>query len=270
MVPGEAVENSDLDRGGLSNSSIHQHSKPTAYLRVRCPECFRMYSVNSGEIRESKPRFECVNCKQTFWLAFPECLHLPEAVGFPISWLHPTAEFTDQTQQNSKPCPKCFGPVTAKDKECSRCGVVFEKLKMQEAETHAKASRRLIGFWDDVMESFDNEQRHQNFIKACQNENNLDFALGCYARLLEAEPTNERSLKMRNSIQALKEVQIEFHQPSPTRKNLSLQILNGFLVVVSILTCTWGWFVPEFRNMIGFGAALLFLSVALQVLFRSS
>jgi hypothetical protein len=229
-----------------------------------------MYSVNSNEIRESKPRFECINCKENFWLAFPECLHLPEVVGFPIAWLHPTTEFVDRREGETKPCPKCANQVAIHDKECSRCGVVFDKLKMQAAEVDAKASRRLLGFWDNVMEHFENEERHQNFLKSCQDENNLDFAMSCYTRLLEAEPSNERAKRMRDSIQALVEVKIEVHTPTRVRRNFILQILNGFLILVSLLLCAWGWLIPEFRNMIGFGAALLFLTVALQILFRTS
>ncbi|MBX7231527.1 MAG: hypothetical protein K1X29_05525 [Bdellovibrionales bacterium] len=141
-------------------------------LKVRCPQCFKLYSVMAAEIKESKPQFECIKCYSKFWFPFPELDAQKEVLGFPVAWLSGQSESdgksgpisveakeaTSATKSNlvekkqsanlnlehksigrSDPllgtkfhCPRCQALYHSGDKECPKCGVVFAKLNFLE------------------------------------------------------------------------------------------------------------------------------------------
>src|SRR4051812_46545989 len=54
-------------------------------LRVRCPHCRKLYMVQYGDVKEAKPRFECVQCHNRFWLAMADMdFTSGEVSGLPI------------------------------------------------------------------------------------------------------------------------------------------------------------------------------------------
>ena len=238
------------------------------YLRVRCPHCFRMYSVNPKEIREASPKFSCVSCQTQFWLSFPECLQHPEIIGFPIKWLKPELDFTVE----SKDCPKCHAKVEMAAKECTSCGLVFEKFRPKAEDTGPQASTRLKDLWAAIVQEFDREELHQDFLRACQSESNISFALYRYNSMLEVQPSDRLAKRMRDSAKALLEVKVEMSTTrtaaarSPSRRSVRnpLKPLIMLITFVSMALLASGFFMPEFRNLIGFGAALLFLSMAVS------
>lgn len=87
------METFDSDYGNRDqgqSSPAKPHFTPTTSspdrLRVRCPECFKPYNIEVAEIREAKPRFECVSCRSQFWIDFAEALNHPsDIIGFLVS-----------------------------------------------------------------------------------------------------------------------------------------------------------------------------------------
>lgn len=217
--------------------------------------------MNPQEIRESQPKFACVSCQTQFWLSFPECLQHPEIIGFPIAWMKSQLDFAVE----SKDCPKCRAKVEVAAKECTSCGLVFEKFRPKVEDTGPQASSTLKDAWAAVVQEFDSEQLHSSFLKSCQNENNISFALYRYNSILEVQPSDRLAKRMRDSAKALLEVKVDLPRPRRVVKARNpLRPLIIFLVFVSMSLLASGFFMPEFRNLIGFGAALLFLSMAVN------
>ncbi len=238
-----------------------ENFKQVEYVRARCPQCQRMYSINPKEVRESKPRFECVNCHSQFWLAFPDCLKQSEVVGFPIEWLKSDLDFAESVE--TKECPKCHkvSPLNAKD--CKSCGLVFDKYRAKKEDV-LPSSPTIEAAWKKVLDRYESEERHFSFLRVCQSEDNLSNALHRYSALIEAQPMDRLAKKMRDSAKALLENKASnFHMKSKPKRPF-LRPLGGVMVLLSVSLLIWGCVSPEFRNMIGVGSAFLFMSIALQ------
>ena len=121
-------------------------------IRVRCPQCFKLYSIESAEINEPKPKFECLDCKQRFWLPYPEALEQASGlIGFPLEWIEekseqemaPEAVVNQEPVVEQKPfqCPNCSEPYAGGDTECKKCGIIFDKI--EEVKEKRKSPRQL-------------------------------------------------------------------------------------------------------------------------------
>ena len=69
---------------GLGENEMERTPYVSESLRVRCPECRKLYMVQFGDIGEAKPRFECVQCRTRFWLSLPEMDLSRELTGIPL------------------------------------------------------------------------------------------------------------------------------------------------------------------------------------------
>ena len=92
-------------------------------LRVRCPHCRKLYLVQRSDIRETRPRFECVQCRERFWLSIEEVDANQEMIGLPIQVREAPKP------QRVEPCPKCRAPIHVGVLECKTCGVVVSKWR---------------------------------------------------------------------------------------------------------------------------------------------
>ena len=70
----------------LNESTNFQHSH---LLRMRCPECLKLYFTDSHGITQRRPKFQCQSCKMKFWVAYPESLGEGEILGYPLDWIEP-------------------------------------------------------------------------------------------------------------------------------------------------------------------------------------
>jgi hypothetical protein len=53
-------------------------------MRVRCPHCRKLYLVQFADVKESKPKFECIQCRSKFWLSLPDMDLSAEITGIPV------------------------------------------------------------------------------------------------------------------------------------------------------------------------------------------
>lgn len=236
-------------------------------IRVRCPDCYKLYAVELRDIQELRPRFECVVCRSQFSLSVPE--HTQVSVNPELS----AGESKTKTEAKSLKCPKCEKPHSASDHECPYCGIYFAKYHSRAQAIQKKNDELKIGekplaeAWKKVIEDFDSEDTHREFVAKCQSMNQLTLAAEQYRNLLRAIPGDEMALKMQQAIVALTE--IASAEPTQPRRfgGRWLTISSIFYTVGSAVMVT-GYLLPPFRNMMGFGAAILFLTFALKISFR--
>ena len=253
-------------------------------IKVRCPECFKLYSVNSDEITEQKPKFACNSCQTKFWLAYPECLTQGEIIGFPLKWIKEPETSVNAAAQKEQviegapemqgiesvgfalDCPKCGESYKKGDVECRKCGVVFAKVQALQKDT-VFAPKDIKSFWEQVIEHYDDKDMHQEFLRQCLKDDRLDYASSKYRQILEVQPSDEMALAMKNEIVALANVKIP--EVSSVKKKRSKRRIPfmGLVIFLSTAAMVFGYFIPEMRNLVGLGASTLFLALAIKYYF---
>lgn len=261
-------------------------------LRVRCPECLKLYAVNTAEISESRPRFECVDCHTHFWFSYPEALDMgDEILAYPMSWLEPETEFRKEQEpaKSSKAsvstqvfsCPKCGQAYAAGDTECVKCGVVFLKIKESPRPDGSELSvaPEVRDAWQAVLDTYENFETHQNFINAAWADRSLPYAAEQYQRILDVCPQDELAQKAQKQVDALNFARFESQAPLP-EPNLTKGIFNGLELSIRKMKFTTliffmcgivialGFFIPHMRNLVGVGTAVMFFVLALRYYFR--
>ncbi len=264
---------------------IQQH----AHLRIRCPKCLKLYSVDTAGIQDSRPKFQCRDCHEKFWITTALSPNdVEEIMGFPLEWLEsdkPAQVLVDRIYS----CPKCTEPYTAAQNQCSKCGLIFAKyIEKVAAKNLAPASNEFDGIsapatvkaaWDDVIEQFDKFDVHQKFIYSAQVENCLEYAAKQYALILEACPTDELALRAQKQIEAIESVRFETrsrgsrpHAGPNIFETLELEIRKlrfpSLILLCSGIVITMGVLLPNERNLVGIGSSILFLILALRYYFR--
>lgn len=266
--------------------SRQRYSPAENKIRVRCPQCFKLFSVKVHGIVENRPRFECSSCTTQFWVPFPECLEQEELLGFPVSWLDTTPEEVSThlkskpaaavSEENLEPCPKCGTQNNRSQTECSGCGVLFHQVKEQKEDLEAgfKVSRRLRECWKTLIEEFDQPERHEEFLQLCQKENAMEYAIYRYGRVHKACPSDEISKAMLERLEKKVSVPLAVEQESkpkesPKAKRERLRI-SSFVIAFGVLLMLVGYLLPTFRNIVGLGAATVFLAIAFRVYFHKN
>ncbi len=210
----------------------------TSVIGVRCPKCLKLYAVEKTEIRESKPKFQCNKCDTRFWFPFSASSSMQEIIGFPVSWL----EDVDIAPAEV--------PAPAKE------------FKLQQ-DVGVPHSRRLKDLWNLVVQNYENESLHQQFVRACQKENNLAFASKKYAHILNMVSDDDIAMKMSREIDTLVQLWLARSQKAkkaPVLRNRIVWLGVGLGVVL----VTLGLSFYQLRNLVGIGAVLSFLTLALQ------
>lgn len=184
-------------------------------------------------------------------------------------WMQPTPEQLARPEPKPlKSCPKCSAQVEQTLKECPACGVIFEKFKSRASaeESDLTTSALLKQMWQSVLDRYEDESKHQAFIRACESEGNLTYALNRYSTILEATPYEPRARRLRESVKALMELKARVLAPKQGNpdKTKGWLVLHVLLIGTALSLIAAGWLWPQFRNVIGFGAVLLFISAGLH------
>lgn len=215
-------------------------------LRVRCPSCRKLYLVQTTDIRESKPRFACVQCHTKFWLSLAEQDLTAEIVGVPVQI---------RTSSTEKPVVSTSAPPVSST-------LVAEKVPPHSAG--------LMTLWQKVLADFGSQDLHHDFVAICQRENNLPYAAFQYSQMLKLVPNDEIVNRMLGEIKALAmtgpiaQAAAENEDQSRTRWFVSPSRLWQLPLAIATVLVVVGLMIPFFRNLVGVGAALLFLALALQ------
>lgn len=235
-------------------------------LRVRCPHCSKLYLVQFSDIQEAKPRFECVQCRTRFWLSLPEMDLSGEIQGLPVQ-VKETPIKHRAVVTKREPCPKCFKPVEAGRNECPSCGVLIEKYRNQMEFSESGIpphSSQLANMWKTLIASYADESLHADFLKVCQRERNLAYAACQYASMQKLMPQDEITVRRLREVQALASTYVPAPKSLQSRAPRMYPRLWQIPLMGAALVIIVGMVSPMFRNMVGIGAALLFLAAAIQ------
>lgn len=259
--------NLDLNSGEMERTPL----ATLETLRVRCPHCRKLYMVQFNDIQEAKPRFECVQCHTRFWLSIPDMELSGEVQGIPlqVKEIPPKARPHNPAALKKDPCPKCFKPVESGRSECPSCGVMIEKYRasMTFVEGIPPHSATLAALWKRVVSEYAQESLHSEFLRACQRERNLPYAGAQYAAMARLMPTDEITGKRLKEVQALAAVMVPMGTAALRVPRFYPRLWQVPLMGATIVVIV-GMVAPTFRNLVGLGAVLFFLAVALRFHFR--
>jgi hypothetical protein len=265
----------DLGKEKTNMNELERKPYSSESMRVRCPHCRKLYLVQYADVKEARPRFECVQCHERFWLSMPDTDVATELTGIPVQMKEAPpavikAKRVVAVNKNSEPCPKCFKLISAGTSECPHCGVLIQKMKdLAFTENTVPHSDGLATAWKKVVADYATDATHAEFLRLCQREQNLAFAAGQYGQMQKLMPSDETTRKRISEVQALASVMV------PRSSRARGAKLGGdpsrlwqIPLMASVLMMIVGVFVPVFRNMVGVGAAFFFLALAFQIQFR--
>ena len=231
--------------------------------------------VQAGDIRETRPRFQCASCHERFWIPYPECLGQHEVKGlrldqFEIKLKTPIVEEKNEVdginEGAAHACPKCHKALSETMEDCPHCGVLPGKYLSLKTASRIQGSERLSVLWKKIIDNYESETLHQEFIRVSTMENNLAYAGTQYAQLLKLIPQDDRAANMISEIEALVSVPI-----TPTNKlrihstkQKTPRWVQGVFIVGAIIVFS-GVFFPLLRNLVGVGAVLIFIGIGYKL-----
>jgi len=267
-------------------------------FNVRCPECQKLYAVQTNQVLEAQPKFRCASCTTHFSVPVAQALEADVFVGLPV--------YTDTTIVENVPaqpgppaktalrqlqtevfsCPKCFAGYAPGDSECTRCGLVFLKFREQKEEERGfSASPEVRELWEVALTRYENFELHQNFINAAWADRSLEYAANNYRRILDVAPHDEMAQKAQRQIVALVNTRFEVVTKAVNEKDRkwldNLDFFQGTVTTLRKIKFTslimvmcgalivMGLMLPHMRNLIGFGTSILFFVLALRYYFRA-
>ncbi len=246
-------------------------STPPESMRVRCPHCRKLYLVQYTDIQESKPRFECVECHDRFWISLADMDFSVEVDGLPLSMKEaPTIARGRGSETGSlatEECPKCHKLTPRFASDCVHCGVVLSKTRksLTFRENLPPHSPRLEGLWHKVIGAYDDINVHDEFIAAAESEKALPYAAALYAQMKKLMPVDETTLGRLKQIEAMgaamaptpEAVKSDVHPWRASR-------LWQFPLFLGVLLLIVGLSAPAMRNIAGLGAAFIFMAVVMR------
>jgi len=271
----------DIERQHLNSSEkIVVGANQLQHFNIRCPSCQKLFRVDSREIKSSQPHYDCSSCKGRFTFDFP-----------PTNVNHVETRMVSQTETfalkeeaantaavmgvDLKKCPKCSAINPKMASECLKCHVIFEKVEDLAMDPALGAFPSLVRAWQELMSDYDNLKKHLAFVDRCEDLQALPFALKKYEILKQAQPQDEVAQKMFQSVwvKALagkvigqvaqhKYVNQYLGQVNWTRMRKLAPFAFALIFILSGLAHV------GLRNLVGVGAAILFLTLGLTIFIK--
>lgn len=256
-------------------------------LKIRCPHCAKLYEVQSEDIHTETPLFQCITCESRFSFEFPptdpanvSCFLIQKEVEMAKSanTQHQITEAVLEVEapvHDMKTCPKCGALNGRRTKECYSCHVLFERLEGLPTDTSLKAQPSLVRKWKNLLENFENEALHDEFIRSCHALDALRFATLKYEELKAAQGGDPQCDVMIARIQSL--MMVGLAQKSGVRKEKQAaegprpkwaKYLYWGPFGTSALLILMGMINLGHRNLIGVGVALACMALGLIIIVR--
>lgn len=249
-------------------------SESRVKLKIRCPHCTKLYEVDSSDIHSEMPLFQCISCATRFSFEFPpgdpaqvDCF----AVDLPSMETSVTSSNAAQQQENMKSCPKCGALNGRRSKECYSCHVIFERLEGLPKDVSLRAQPSLVRKWKNLVENFDKQELHDEFIRACHELDASRFAILKYEELKAAQGGDPQCDQMIARINSLMMVGLS-QKPLGKSELLAKPKWHKYLYWgpfgLSALMILMGMVNLGHRNLIGVGVALSTMAAGLIIMIR--
>ncbi|XGC81850.1 hypothetical protein ACES2L_05060 [Bdellovibrio bacteriovorus] len=249
-------------------------------LKIRCPSCAKLYEVASDDIHSETPLFQCISCESRFSFEYPPT-DLANVQTFMVTLnavdtgdaQHQEEPVAEKVSQEMKACPKCAALNGRRAKECYSCHVLFEKLDGLPKDPSLKAQPSLVRKWKNLVENFDNEDLHEEFIMACHELDALRFAIYKYEELKAAQGGDPQCDLMIARINSLMMVGLSQKPVLGAKKEEAVKpkwqkYLYWGPFGLSALLILLGMVNLGHRNLIGTGVALAFMAAGLIVMIK--
>ncbi len=277
---------SDQLTNSMNSSTTNKYAQPE--IRMRCPNCFKLYAVDPQTIYVEKPEFDCVSCDQKFWISFPEALEHSEIVAFPIEW---SEQYKSELEANDR----AYGNASLETEETLDPKIIAKMSmdisdKIKAPETDGTSGIRKVGFiddvetelnseywfleksWEKVLNNYDVKSVHKDFILSARAKQSLDFALGKYKSFCEANGHDQVSKEMKLYCEKLIQ-DFAIHQSvlgsKSKGKKTYLRLIPWVVISMSAGLIGLGFSNESLSDLAGFGFALIFLTGALLLLKES-
>lgn len=267
-----------MEKDFLKKNKNKSQKKTPLFFRLQCPNCSKLFSVNETHIVETRPEFSCTICKTLFWISYPECLREKEVIGISslpeiLSQKESLKTLKIKNKKNklyqlpNRVCPKCNASFKWGEKECYKCGLVFDKhYKSKEPQEEITAHPSLPQLWKDILKDYENQNLHQKFLETCRIKKDLPYSLHKYKKLLSLQPNDFLAQKYIKQIEALLSLTfLEKPLPSRKKKHLPWNLLLPGLSLGFVIT---GFMIPPLINLVGLGISLMFFSFSLRCYFQ--
>lgn len=246
-------------------------------IQMRCPDCKKLYQTEVQvpiSIKEqSSLCFTCEQCHQQFSLSDSQLTHTqqlhfessPESFTASGSAQYIFAQTQKILQNNSAlslksslNCPKCHSLISKKDIECQHCGIILAKAFGGQPHLDLK--------WQNVVQDFENMIRHQVFIKSCEEQGQLIYALEKYRELYEVLGDSQicasRISELEGKLQSQKLINLDHVHQEKNKYTDYLLPLSPYILSLGLISL--GLLKPGNRNFIGFGVMLFILVTGIR------
>lgn len=240
-------------QGSRSNQILHD-------IRFRCPSCEKLYRTQSdvfhGAMGEKlpQPEFDCQNCQKTFSLTGQtNSFGLYETVSL---------------DPNFASCPKCTHLMPTGAKECPSCGIFVDKYEQKIAKEESPTLFEINQLWQAVVENFNNDQNHQNFLNFCQKKMALNFAFQKYDELRKSLGYDDlcekylKQIEIRLERQFMAKVREDVTAPKKTRSFFG-QWIFAIIGFIGLALLIFNKIRPTFPNLTGLVVSITLLSFML-------
>lgn len=138
-------------------------------------------------------------------------------------------------------CPKCGQSGRAGEAACARCGLTFALWTPDKAAEVVQLDGKAETLWAELAAAWDDEARHDAFLKYCSVAGQLAPAGRRYRERLAEAPGDPLAIRMQDRIVAMATVSFTHHRapPPPVTRN------------------TWFWAVMVLCGVAGLASALL-------------
>lgn len=226
---------------------------PVPEVHFRCPHCQKLYKTLHDVFDGAQPEFDCVSCEKTFTLTQNQNsfglfdTHSKGAIGF-------------------TECPKCTHLKPHNQDECPSCGVYASRYEaLQKVESPELFE--LNQMWQKVVESFDQDELHQDFLNKCQKKMALSFAFKKYSDLQKTVSFD--SLCERYMKQIELRLDEQFKSPQNKSEVKTKFVISQWLYIavgcVGLSLLIYNKIKPTFPNLTGLVVAITVLSFGLGV-----
>jgi hypothetical protein len=256
-----------------AENTADQVFAPTLSLKMRCPSCSKLYSVQAGFVAQfsknaEAPKFQCVDCQVHFLALIPADLSSGslDTVSadstlthvFEPSFKRPRARLATESV-----------PLLAKRSAGSEYVEIPRDPEADERfanDVLLGGNRELVALWEQVIFDYTNEQCHERFIAGSCARGALAFAASKYKTLLEVAPGEELATRMRERIMAMASHRFDVvnRLEASSRTGFPIPSFNTLLLLVGSFAFFAGILAPGSGNLGGVGISMFALAIGIR------